>query len=187
MASTDGDGVVRTAGSENSQPSVVQPAPVIQIDGNNGRNDVVGVSGSKEKEKNVEEVRLKSKRPRDHNFASKSRTTGQERPSSDFIVATNSRTSELTLSFEGKVYVFNGVAFEKVQVVLSYLGGNDTAITVPVTDPSFHQNTMGLVNIPQQLNLSRRIASVIRFREKRKERGFDKRTRYTTQKDISQR
>ncbi|KAF5178273.1 Gata transcription factor [Thalictrum thalictroides] len=183
MASTDGDGLVRTTGSDNWQP----PASVIQIDGNNGRNDIVGVSrDAKEKEKDVEEVRLKSKRHRDHNVASKSRSSEQERPS-NHSVATNNGTSELTLSFEGKVFVFNGVALEKVQAVLSYLGGNVTAITVPVNDQYIHQNTMAMVSIPQHLNLSRRIASVIRFREKRKERGFDNRTRYTTQKDVSQR
>lgn len=36
-------------------------------------------------------------------------------------------------------------------------------------------------------NLSRRIASLVRFREKRKERCFDKKIRYTVRKEVAQR
>ncbi|KAF9603323.1 hypothetical protein IFM89_034672 [Coptis chinensis] len=84
--------------------------------------------------------------------------------------------SELTLSFEGKVYVFNGVTLDKVQAVLSYLGGNGSQFGMPV-----------MLDVPQHPNLSRRFASLVRFREKRKERGLDNKTRHTTHKVVAAR
>jgi len=36
-------------------------------------------------------------------------------------------------------------------------------------------------------NLSRRIASLVRYREKRKERCFDKKIRYTVRKEVAER
>lgn len=40
---------------------------------------------------------------------------------------------------------------------------------------------------PKRSNLSRRIASLVRFREKRKERCFDKKIRYNVRKEVAQR
>lgn len=45
----------------------------------------------------------------------------------------------------------------------------------------------GMVDTPKRSNLSRRIASLVRFREKRKERCFDKKIRYTVRKEVAQR
>lgn len=45
----------------------------------------------------------------------------------------------------------------------------------------------GIVDMPKHSNLSRRIASLVRFREKRKERCFDKKIRYTVRKEVAQR
>ncbi|XVE60619.1 hypothetical protein DITRI_Ditri05aG0142600 [Diplodiscus trichospermus] len=98
-----------------------------------------------------------------------------------------SRTSELTLSFEGEVYVFPAVTPEKVQAVLLLLGGRDIPTGVPTIEVPFDQNKRGLVDVPKRSNLSRRIASLIRFREKRKERCFDKKIRYTVRKEVAQR
>ncbi|KAL9357255.1 hypothetical protein Peur_050508 [Populus x canadensis] len=102
-------------------------------------------------------------------------------------VVTTSRTSELTLSFEGEVYVFPAVTPEKVQAVLLLLGGGDMPTAVPTIEVPYDQNNRGVVDNPKFSNLSRRIASLVRFREKRKERCFDKKIRYTVRKEVAQR
>lgn len=101
--------------------------------------------------------------------------------------AAASRASELTLSFEGEVYVFPAVTPEKVQAVLLILGGREIPTAVPTVDVPFDSNNKGVDNNPKKSNLSRRIASLVRFREKRKERCFDKKIRYTVRKEVAQR
>ncbi|KAH1253245.1 GATA transcription factor 24 [Glycine max] len=71
------------------------------------------------------------------------------------VVAMPSRTSELTLSFEGEVYVFPAVTPQKlvvllacfvaiglglVQAVLLLLGGRDVQAGVPAVEPPFDQS-----------------------------------------------
>ncbi|KAL1821831.1 hypothetical protein ACET3Z_016700 [Daucus carota] len=97
-----------------------------------------------------------------------------------------SRTSELSLAFEGEVYVFPAVTPEKVQAVLLLLGGRDTPVGVP-PEISFVPDNRVMTDSPKRSNLSRRIASLVRFREKRKERCFDKKIRYTVRKEVAQR
>ncbi|KAK8313913.1 hypothetical protein V6Z12_D01G140700 [Gossypium hirsutum] len=97
------------------------------------------------------------------------------------------RTSELTLSFEGEVYVFPAVTSEKVQAVLLLLGGRDIPTGVSTIEVPFDQNNMGVADVSKRSNLSRRIASLVRFREKRKERCFEKKIRYTVRKEVAQR
>lgn len=94
-----------------------------------------------------------------------------------------SRTSELTLSFEGEVYVFPAVTPEKVQAVLLLLGGHPSGVPTEVP----YDNNKGMDAPPKHSNLSRRIASLVRFREKRKERCFDKKIRYSVRKEVAQR
>ncbi|KAI4337582.1 hypothetical protein L6164_015979 [Bauhinia variegata] len=98
-----------------------------------------------------------------------------------------SRTSELTLSFEGEVYVFPAVTPEKVQAVLLLLGSRDVLTGVPTIEVPFDQSNKGIGDTPKRSDLSRRIASLVRFREKRKERCFDKKIRYTVRKEVAQR
>ncbi|XP_044475528.1 GATA transcription factor 24-like isoform X2 [Mangifera indica] len=103
------------------------------------------------------------------------------------VLAAASRRSELTLSFEGEVYVFPAVTPEKVQAVLLLLGGRDIPTGVPTIEVPYDQNNRGFGDTPKRSNLSRRIASLVRFREKRKERCFDKKIRYTVRKEVAQR
>ncbi|KAJ7965838.1 GATA transcription factor [Quillaja saponaria] len=98
-----------------------------------------------------------------------------------------SRTSELTLSFEGEVYVFPAVTPEKVQAVLLLLGEQNVPTGVPTVEVPYSQNNRDMGDPPKRSNLSRRIASLVRFREKRKERCFDKKIRYTVRKEVAQR
>ncbi|XP_047151315.1 GATA transcription factor 19-like [Vigna umbellata] len=104
--------------------------------------------------------------------------------------AVHTRTSELTISFEGEVYVFPAVTPQKVQAVLLLLGGQETPNTVPTPDFLLQQNSQDIreINDPSRCSkLSRRIASLVRFREKRKERCFEKKIRYTCRKEVAQR
>lgn len=43
----------------------------------------------------------------------------------------------------------------------------------------------GLSGTPQRFSVPQRLASLIRFREKRKERNFDKKIRYTVRKEVA--
>ncbi|WCJ35680.1 GATA transcription factor 24 [Euphorbia peplus] len=98
-----------------------------------------------------------------------------------------SRSSEVTLSFEGEVYVFPAVTPQKVQAVLLLLGGPDIPTAIPTIQLTYHHINTGIDDTPKRSNLSRRIASLVRFREKRKERCFDKKIRYTVRKEVAQR
>ncbi|CAK9186576.1 unnamed protein product [Ilex paraguariensis] len=102
-------------------------------------------------------------------------------------VVVASRTSELTLAFEGEVYVFPAVKPEKVQAVLLLLGGPEIPTDVPTVNVPYEPNKKGMEDTPPRSNLSRRIASLVRFREKRKERCFDKKIRYNVRKEVAQR
>ncbi|KAK9232643.1 hypothetical protein WN943_022891 [Citrus x changshan-huyou] len=90
---------------------------------------------------------------------------------------------QLTLSFQGQVYVFDSVSPEKVQAVLLLLGGREVPSTTPAIPIANNQNNRGLPGTPQRLSVPQRLASLIRFREKRKERNFEKKIRYTVRKE----
>ncbi|KAH7515288.1 hypothetical protein FEM48_Zijuj10G0010900 [Ziziphus jujuba var. spinosa] len=92
---------------------------------------------------------------------------------------------QLTLSFQGQVYVFDSVAPEKVQAVLLLLRGGEVPPSVPAVPISAQHNNQGLAATPQRFTVPQRVASLIRFREKRKERNFDKKIRYTVRKEVA--
>ncbi|MQM13656.1 hypothetical protein Taro_046580 [Colocasia esculenta] len=85
--------------------------------------------------------------------------------------------NQLTLSFQGEVYVFDSVSPEKVQAVLLLLGGRELTSGI-ASPPSSHQNN-------KRSNFPQRVASLMRFREKRKERNFDKKIRYSVRKEVA--
>ncbi|KAJ4716780.1 GATA transcription factor [Melia azedarach] len=99
----------------------------------------------------------------------------------------SSRTSELTIAFEGEVYVFPAVTPQKVQALLLLLGESDIPSTVPILDSSPQQDIMGVGSASHGSKLSQRFASLVRFREKRKERCFEKKIRYSCRKEVAQR
>lgn len=104
--------------------------------------------------------------------------------------APHARTSELTISFEGEVYVFPAVTPDKVQAVLLLLGGQEMQNNGPASDILLQQNCQDIrgINDPSRNSkLSRRFASLVRFREKRKERCFEKKIRYSCRKEVAQR
>ncbi|XP_019438489.1 PREDICTED: GATA transcription factor 25-like isoform X2 [Lupinus angustifolius] len=85
-------------------------------------------------------------------------------------------SSQLTLSFRGQVYVFDSVSPQKVQAVLLLLGGCEA--------PSGSQGVEGVQEYPK-CSQSQRAASLVRFRQKRKERCFDKKVRYIVRQDVA--
>ncbi|XP_057977174.1 GATA transcription factor 24-like isoform X2 [Malania oleifera] len=92
-------------------------------------------------------------------------------------------TDQLTLSFQGEVYVFDAVSPDKVQAVLLLLGGYEVPSGAPVAmTPNNHR---GLGDLPGRLSQPQRAASLNRFREKRKERCFDKKIRYNVRKEVA--
>lgn len=97
------------------------------------------------------------------------------------------RTSELTVSFEGEVYVFPAVTPEKVKAVLLLLGGSDASTNLPSSEFLQQEKSKVVGDSLRGSKLSRRIASLVRFREKRKERCFEKKIRYTCRKEVAQR
>ncbi|KAK6121209.1 hypothetical protein DH2020_045050 [Rehmannia glutinosa] len=92
-------------------------------------------------------------------------------------LSSQSRTSELTISFEGEVYVFPAVTPEKVQAVLLLLGGQETPNSIPSSEFLLQLNDKAVDDVTSQPTASRRVASLERFREKRKERCFEKKIR----------
>ncbi|GLT68563.1 hypothetical protein SLA2020_407820 [Shorea laevis] len=96
----------------------------------------------------------------------------------------NGNADQLTLSFQGEVYVFDAVSPDKVQAVLLLLGGYEIPSGIPTlgTNP-FNQRGMG--EFPGRSIPPQRAASLSRFREKRKERCFDKKIRYDVRKEVA--
>ncbi|KAM0933750.1 putative transcription factor TIFY family [Dioscorea sansibarensis] len=87
-------------------------------------------------------------------------------------------SNQLTLSFQGEVYVFDSVSPDKVQAVLLLLGGKE--ITGGLSPPG---SSSHLIN--KRSNFPHRVASLMRFREKRKGRNFEKKIRYTVRKEVA--
>lgn len=95
-----------------------------------------------------------------------------------------SAVDQLTLSFQGEVYVFDAVTPEKVQAVLLLLGGYEVPTGIPSIGAT-PQNPRVLDDFPCRSSQPQRAASLNRFREKRKERCFDKKIRYTVRKEVA--
>ncbi|XP_016434188.1 GATA transcription factor 24 [Nicotiana tabacum] len=93
-------------------------------------------------------------------------------------------SNQLTLSFRGQVFVYPDVSPEKVQAVMLLLDGYEVptgTAAVDVASQSHWASSEG----PVRLNQPQRAASLSRFREKRKERCFDKKIRYTVRKEVA--
>lgn len=96
-------------------------------------------------------------------------------------------SNQLTLSYQGEVYVFDTVPPEKVQAVLLLLGGQEVPVGMPAVTMQGHHHHKAITDFPQRMNMPQRLASLTRFREKRKERNFEKKIRYTVRKEVAQR
>ncbi|XBH54387.1 hypothetical protein VPH35_076710 [Triticum aestivum] len=89
-------------------------------------------------------------------------------------------SEQLTLLYQGEVYVFDPVPPQKVQAALLVLGGCEVPPgLVSMAGPTAYGEKSTTV-------AAKRVASLMRFREKRKERCFDKKIRYGVRKEVAQ-
>ncbi|KAJ1424745.1 Zinc finger, GATA-type [Sesbania bispinosa] len=93
-------------------------------------------------------------------------------------------SSQLTLSFRGQVYVFDSVTPDKVQAVLLLLGGCELSSGSQCLEIS-PQNQRDAAEYPPKCSQPQRAASLIRFHQKRKERCFDKKVRYSVRQEVA--
>ncbi|XP_022729827.1 GATA transcription factor 25-like isoform X2 [Durio zibethinus] len=91
--------------------------------------------------------------------------------------------SQLTLSFRGQVYVFDAITPDKFHAVLLLLGACELTSGPHGVEMS-SQNLRGGVDFPRS-NQPLRAASLDRFRQKRKERCFDKKVRYSVRQEVA--
>ncbi|KAM7518494.1 hypothetical protein LguiB_017456 [Lonicera macranthoides] len=95
-------------------------------------------------------------------------------------------SDQLTLSFGGQVYVFDAVSVDKVQRVLLLLGGCEFPSGPQGVELACqNQNQKDLVDYPGRCSDPQRAASLNRFRQKRKERCFDKKIRYNVRQEVA--
>ncbi|XXG49155.1 hypothetical protein AAC387_Pa02g3415 [Persea americana] len=90
----------------------------------------------------------------------------------------------LVITYNEDVFQFPSIEPEKVQAVLLLLGGRVMPSTVPSVVGSRHLKSMEK-DAQRLSNASVRQASLNRFREKRKERCFDKKIRYDVRQEVA--
>ncbi|PPR95635.1 hypothetical protein GOBAR_AA25030 [Gossypium barbadense] len=105
-------------------------------------------------------------------------------PSDLAIVQRVDGASQLTLSFRGQVYVFDAITPEKFHAVLLLLGGSELTSGPHGVEMSA-QNQRVVLDFPRGSNQPHRAASLDRFRQKRKERCFDKKVRYSVRQEVA--
>ncbi|XP_071711975.1 GATA transcription factor 25-like [Rutidosis leptorrhynchoides] len=92
---------------------------------------------------------------------------------------------QLTLSYCGQVYVFDNVTTDKVQKVFLHLGGCEFPVGQQGAELAYQSQRdfdyVGRCSDP------RRAASLNRFRQKRKERCFEKKIRYNVRQEVARR
>ncbi|KAG6742583.1 hypothetical protein POTOM_053504 [Populus tomentosa] len=119
----------------------------------------------------------------------------QEQVSLPLLLKEKSMFSQLLLLLKYFVLVYGTVGIlvlssyvkltKKVQAVLFLLGEPETSTIAPNSEFFLQQNARSAGDASQGLKFSRRIASLERFREKRKERCFEKKVRYTCRKEVA--
>ncbi|KAJ9674042.1 hypothetical protein PVL29_023538 [Vitis rotundifolia] len=103
---------------------------------------------------------------------------------SEIALQPSDATNQLTLSFRGQVYVFDSVTHEKVRSVLLLLGTPELS-SIAHNMEIVPQNQRALTDFPGPYNQPHRAASLNRFRQKRKERCFDKKIRYNVRQEVA--
>ncbi|XAR48486.1 hypothetical protein NMG60_11031315 [Bertholletia excelsa] len=96
-------------------------------------------------------------------------------------------SNQLTLSFRGQVFVFDDVTTDKVQSVLLLLGASELSTAMQGTELAdiAYKNHKEAMEYPNRCSQPQRAASLNRFRQKRKERCFDKKIRYCVRQEVA--
>uniref|UniRef100_A0ACD5WDB6 Uncharacterized protein n=2 Tax=Avena sativa TaxID=4498 RepID=A0ACD5WDB6_AVESA len=110
----------------------------------------------------------------------------EESPAPAPVSALSGSQNQLTLLFQGEVYVFESITPDKVQAVLSLLGTGELPPGLASMVLPSQQEDRGYEDLLQRTDIpAKRVASLIRFREKRKGRNFDKKIRYAVRKEVA--
>ncbi|KAF2299806.1 hypothetical protein GH714_003539 [Hevea brasiliensis] len=104
---------------------------------------------------------------------------------SELVVHRGDVSSQLTLTFRGQVYVFDAVTPDKVQAVLLLLGGCELTSGLHGLEVASQNQRGAVVDFPGRCTQPQRAASLHRFRQKRKERCFDKKVRYSVRQEVA--
>ncbi|XP_047340590.1 GATA transcription factor 25-like [Impatiens glandulifera] len=105
---------------------------------------------------------------------------------SDLAIQPTGCSNQLTLSFRGQVYVFDDVTDSKVQSVFLLLGASEVSSTTQNADLGYsNSNHRGPTETSMRCSQPHRVASLMRFRQKRKERCFDKKIRYDVRQEVA--
>lgn len=103
---------------------------------------------------------------------------------SDLPLQRTDCSNQLTLSFRGQVFVFDDVTTDKVQAVLLLLGASELSSAMQGRELPY-ENQRESMEYPVGCSLPQRAASLSRFRQKRKERCFDKKIRYNVRQEVA--
>ncbi|XP_073014350.1 GATA transcription factor 20-like [Typha latifolia] len=95
-------------------------------------------------------------------------------------------SNQITLSYGENVYVFDSVPPEKVQAALLLLGGQELASDDAGAVSSYQLTQRGQSEVPRSTNAHRH-ASLMRYKEKKKNLNFDKRVLYSVRKEVASR
>ncbi|KAJ8478387.1 hypothetical protein OPV22_022114 [Ensete ventricosum] len=93
--------------------------------------------------------------------------------------------NQLTLSFQGQVYIFDSVQPERVHAVLLLLNGQQSPEFGGMAVLS-HQNYRSVDEASGSKNVHR-LASILRFKEKKKNLCFKKKVLYSVRKEVASR
>ncbi|KAJ9187020.1 hypothetical protein P3X46_002519 [Hevea brasiliensis] len=104
---------------------------------------------------------------------------------SELAIQRSDVSSQLTLTFRGQVYVFDAVTPDKVQAVLLLLGGCELTSGPHGLEVAPQNQRGAVVEYPGRCTQPQRAASLNRFRQKRKERCFDKKVRYSVRQEVA--
>ncbi|WCJ35681.1 GATA transcription factor 25 [Euphorbia peplus] len=104
---------------------------------------------------------------------------------SELVVHRTDISSQLTLTFRGQVYVFDAVTPDKVQAVLLLLGGCELTSGPHGLEVTSQSQRGAVLDYPVRCTQPQRAASLNRFRQKRKERCFDKKVRYSVRQEVA--
>ncbi|CAA2982251.1 Hypothetical predicted protein [Olea europaea subsp. europaea] len=103
-------------------------------------------------------------------------TVGGGEGSNVYVPCAAYGNDQVALSFRDRVFVFDGVTADKVQAVLLLLGGCELDPATLDVDMAYHR---------QRASNPKREESLTRFRQKRKERCFEKKIRYNVRQEVA--
>ncbi|KAK4804686.1 hypothetical protein SAY86_004503 [Trapa natans] len=103
---------------------------------------------------------------------------------SELAIPDSEQSSQLTLSFRGQLYEFADVTPRKVHAALLLLGGCELPSGTQGVEIA-QDNHRDVSDFPTRCSQPQRVASLNRFRQKKKDRCFDKKIRYNVRQEVA--